>query len=409
MSSDHRLLTASALARAAHCPASQVLPWTLGDSAWSLRGTYLHRVLALLLTVGREAALAVPADDEEWKATATGLDPHGALADLVPGYESETTRVEVELAVAVRPEVSARRLPIMDRAYGAGGLDPGEIPGTMDALVVTPEAVAVVDWKTGHGYQPPPADHHQLLHYALAARELTGAPEILVALGMVHDDGAIQWRSATVDAWALDTYAEDLSVVERRVARAGQQLASGRVPDVHAGPWCTHCPALAQCPSTRELLAQVIEPSPLDLEARAQAMVAQDAGRAYEVWKRVAELEDVLGRAVRAQAAATGLELRDGRRLAMSEVERLDPSVAYETISALLGEEAANQACPAVVKREASKASVERTVREFTVVPSGMKAREASRLRRKATEDVMRALREAGAVRVHTQLREVGK
>lgn len=238
-------LTGSGIGRVSLCLSAELLPKTRhAGNRWTSWGNVAHEFLCRANTDGRDEALAAaPAEHRD----ALGLieldklpvDPKCFVPEVTWRYSvKEDTAVEVARGQLVRN-------------YGEHD-GPWEVWGTADVLGVTPDAVIIIDYKTGW------ADHDaktsaQLKFYALAACRTYGRTRATVFICRIRDDGTPFYDSAEFSLFELDGFAQDLFTLCDRLEDARKQdPAEWRTTE---GEHCRHCPALPHCPAKAKLLA----------------------------------------------------------------------------------------------------------------------------------------------------------
>lgn len=227
-------LSFSGLERAEKCPPSVALPHVIDDRHFG----YRERGVALHGYVETRDLTKVP---EEYRDEARAMDL-GAL-----DRAGEWAR---EVAFAYRPEMdTARELGrSLERDYS--GVEQGEVPGTADLVGLLPDAVVVLDLKTGNGPLPEPRKALQLQAIAVSAARAYGREKAWVGWLRLLG-GELVWRLEPLDAWELELAATRIRDLVRAAALA-------RVDDAPVlGPWCRYCPAFRRCPAQTQLLAAV--------------------------------------------------------------------------------------------------------------------------------------------------------
>ena len=116
-------------------------------------------------------------------------------------------------------------------------------------------------------------------------------------------------------------------------------------------------------------------------------------GRTAEVYRAMKVLQheaEEMGEVLRSMARTAPVDIGDGRSLMVRNVEResIDAGAAWPALVSLLGEDAAR----AAVSMETSKSAIERGVK------AAKAAGKVSGTIKAATEQVMEAVRQAGAV-----------
>jgi len=342
--------TMSGLPRAAACPGAYALPHANTTSADAVAGVASH-----------EAAERAVVNDELDKLPdeIRALMPSGSFAVPEPTIYYDWV---ADTARAPNDAAKGRRL------YTPG---PTELPGTPDLLITTPAGrLVVLDYKR-HADVGAPDRNEQVMAYALAAARITSAREAIVAVAYIDVDehGTVILKrplvTREVDEIDLDAFRVRLRGIMDRVA----EQRSRAVPDVSEGPHCKHCPALPYCPAKRELLLRLANGA----EARElDAMIPLTPRTAAIAYMNLKHAEGLLARirsAVYAYAAEVDVPLPSGMVLGKRTVEgneQLDGEIVATVLTELHGSEVADFA---TIKREGTKAGIERAIRRAGVKP----------------------------------------
>lgn len=357
------LFTGSQAERAELCPASQALPWAKAEAEPARRGNVVHAFLALVPRVGREAALAAIATDED-RATCAVID-----LDRLPIVDAAGFAAEVALAYDVELTTAREIGRDIGRAYGP--LGPHEVPLTLDVLGLGADgqSVFVGDYKTGRGHVTPARENRQLRLGALAACRAYGRERAEVALVHVVDDHVFFDR-ATLDIFDLDAHADDLRITAAAVLAARQEVATGRTPDVVEGAHCRYCPAFKGCPAKTSLLRNITERpsewrgqvSAALVESEDEALDLERARQAYMLWRRAKEVVDRAGDQLHAYAFEVGgIPLDDGRVFGPVRTAReyVDGAITRKVLTELHGADIAERA----VTYESTKSAIRDALR----------------------------------------------
>lgn len=324
--------SASGLERAFACPASMVLPAVHRTSAHAERGTSLHAfVHAVLRGVPRSQALAsVP---EEWREAAAEIDVMRVGGDLREPRTEEAFGYNLETG-------EARAFGKIDhRAYP--DLGEGWVYGTEDFGGVRIDGVPVTgDTKTGYLDVTPAKDNPQVKFHALVRMTLDGALEV---------DGRVvhkrEGRKAYVDqtifsSFELDSFADDLADLRKRIHVARAVVERGEVPTVTTGEHCRYCPAVDSCPANVALARTTIAPSDLDADSVKRHLSTLTPEQLGAAWRKAEALEDA-AKLVKAGLktivkSGTPLPLEPGRRVHLNVVrqKRFDQDAAIEMLRA---------------------------------------------------------------------------
>ena len=244
-------LTASAMPRALACPASCALPAVSSTSDDAQRGTQVHSYLqAIADGTPREDALATVA--ESVRALCERIDtrhvPRSGETEVAMAWDVETGR--------------ARRLDVDGHRQYAP--TPSEIPGTADLVLWAGERPVVIDWKTTAFDFDLKSATAQLEHYALCVAEIAWADEVECAVGVIADDGAVEWSRWRLDAAALDRARDRARRVWERVQAARAHQGEH---DVTLGTHCRYCPSWRACPAHVRAVRQLAAGAPPSIDA----------------------------------------------------------------------------------------------------------------------------------------------
>lgn len=234
----HSLLGASAAHRWLSCPGSFALSRRephRPTSIYAATGTLAHEYIEQAARNG-----SMHCNESELDQTKT-IDGHAVpvTRDLIDGVNvmldylqtRRKTWGEVELRVS------------LDGYFPAG--PPVPVFGTLDAAMVNPPWLEIIDYKNGSGVRVNPAENPQLLFYAAGALA-SGVPEgdkitkARLTIVQPHAGGAPvrSWEISVVDLlmWVDDVLVPGVDACTR--------------PDApfNAGPWCRFCPVSHACP-----------------------------------------------------------------------------------------------------------------------------------------------------------------
>lgn len=350
-------ISASKLARAEVCPASMALPAVITPgSRYANAGNDTHDQLERVALGKREG---VP----EWLCV--------AYDELTAG----ATEVFAERCYAWSPETGrGRDLGTHGRDYS--GLQPGEIGGTVDLVVVRPEGVTVLDYKSG--YKGSPLETPQLSLLALAIAGARGLDSITV--GIVQIDADDEHVGApvtmTLDDGDLRMEAARVRRIVRRVGEARHLVSIGKTPDVKiTDDGCRYCPCKLSCPGRVGAIATLAGMVGL---AAPKVMIPVTVENAGAVWLAIDAMKSVLKAAedeVKALARTAPVPLPDGRELWCEESSREtvgDIDKAAAVIAEVYGEAAVSEAL--VVERSMTKGAIEKIAKKRAEGRTGTKA-----------------------------------
>lgn len=146
----------------------------------------------------------------------------------------------IEQAFALTPLVGARSIPLPDEEHHYHGLQPGEIPGTLDYANLLAKKLIVIDHKTGESEDfSEPAAKPQLLILMLALMRSFGEKEGII--GVLHST-----RRGLPKVYAEKVTLKELEPFEKQLKAALARIGDGTL---RPGPWCERCPAQYLCPA----------------------------------------------------------------------------------------------------------------------------------------------------------------
>jgi hypothetical protein len=204
-----------------------------------------------------------------------GGDPHEFIGDTIEGFEVTEEMIHaVELYLTVIND----RMKSMPGKWVQIGLEHRivdeewpDFGGTIDCLIETDEALAIVDFKYGQGIAVEATNNAQLMCYALLAsrsrwnRGLGTKGPILLTIVQPrahHQDGPVR-------TWECSP--GDLTEFESRVGR----IIEAQPVEFLAGDHCRWCPAKVNCPELHRYTLEMAQ-----AEFRVDEM---DAERATEI------------------------------------------------------------------------------------------------------------------------------
>lgn len=261
------------------------------------------------------------------EAAIKGTSNHDAIEDdIVSGELSKhlvvqralegATSVEVEVAYALDVEKeTVRRIGVrVGRNYGP--LGPNEIALSTDALVRRGE-VWVWDWKSRKRVTPA-LRNLQLRAACVAVMKTEGLSRVHGGIGYLDNDDA---DVHDFDVFDIPMFFSDMRAMLARIGQARGLVASGQVPEVHAGSWCDYCPAIAYCPAHTRLAMSML--GELDyVEKQVAFMTAEQAGRSWTLLKQIQSLADKVEASLKLRAKQDVVPLPNGKRLALIDCRR---------------------------------------------------------------------------------------
>lgn len=240
MAKKHSVIGASSCERWWNCPGSVKLIAKAPKQAASKyadEGTAAHQLAETCLLGGTYPELwldeTIEAGDSKIKVTEEMVEAVQVYLDCIH-QDMRDTGVGLE-ALKVEHKFALTRI------------DP-EAFGTCDAVLATPGAMYVYDFKYGAGVPVEAADNRQLLYYALGAAQSglgLGPPKrftiTIVQPRAPHRDGPIRRAHYTTEE--LAEFSAGLAKAVQRVRQNDEALK--------AGPWCKFCAAKGMCPEAR--------------------------------------------------------------------------------------------------------------------------------------------------------------
>lgn len=272
------------------------------------------------------------------------------------------------------------------------GVGENEIPMTADAIGEEGNCVLVLDDKLKRSWEVPASRHPQLRALALAACRASGKERARVTW-IKWDPQAYEerkefvevWRdSAEIDSFELDVIADEIRDSFRAWKRSVAIVKEGKHPNVSLGPWCRFCPARDVCHGQTALIRHAFK-APASWEEELMSLAPERMGEAYQMANVVGAIAHRIKSLCQLHAKEVGpIPLPDGSILQLVEgkaTERVvDARKVAEFLSENFGAEVALKACDL----DASKASIERALKEVHQGP--------------ALKSVLSALREMGAI-----------
>ncbi len=258
---------------------------------------------------------------------------------------------------------------------------PGEIAGTIDALLLDEDCAIVVDWKTGSGFGntvPSAAENWQLHLYALMVARAYKFNRVETHIVRITTDG-VRTTSHTLDAMDLDMVAAEVQALVASVA------TSKPTPGLH----CRRCKAVAACPATATATDALVPVQPVAIEIKTPEQASAALVRLRQVQAACEQMEAML----KIYAINNdGIALPGGKKWVKTTVDRESISLSGQDMAmgvGLICEAGAESALES--KTTTSKAAIERALKA-----SGLKGKDL----RAKMDGLMSELRAAGVVRV---------
>lgn len=330
------------------CAASEVLPHTREQHAYSEDGQELHRDAEAAAQLGDMDGL--PPRVAKMIAGASGImtefvlayDVAEGTARVVPGVEGRNYPAGAPFEIFMRLDLAAF---FVDQRHPD---DP--VPNV--AHPPEPRRAVVIDHKY-HAEQGHPLQHGQLMTQALALARAFNLDRVDVAISYLGTG----WVDGPFTAgWIeLDDHADRLRQLQLDVAAARKDPAAW----VRKGPHCRHCPAFWSCPAHAEALSVRPEPRLLAVPP----LIDDDKARhALELLERVELLRARLKTALYARAADRPIPLGDGRMWGPQTIqgnEALDGATVYQLAAERYGREHA----ASFIEAKATKARLDEAIK----------------------------------------------
>ncbi len=352
--------SSSQLERLAACPASGALPQVRSVTPWSERGRVVHRYLEQVRTVGSEAALVEVPD--EYRALCEAIDlealPKGTwAAEVALAFNVETGEVRELGRGGEREDLYADVDPLV------------EIPGVLDGVGVSFDAVFVPDWKTGWAPVAPPERNHQLRFNALLAARAFDRHQAVVELVRIREDGSVHRQRAELDAFELVLVRDEVRAIHATVQEArGRYLEEGEAAlQPVEGPWCRYCPAFAHCAAKKSLLVEALQTDDDVVDGHLASLTDEKVAAGWKMIRRARELLGRVEQTLREYAYARPVYLGDGLWLGRIEKagnEQLDGRIAWAVVAEQRGQKIADQVLEPYMSKKAVEMAVRKTLAE---------------------------------------------
>lgn len=206
--------------------------------------------------------------------------------------------------------------------------------GTVDALILLPDVITVIDLKFGQGIRVEAIDNTQILLYALGAYQSLSrkAREKIKRIKMI----IYQPRMDNVSEWEI-TKPELLERAEA-ISLAASETPSEN-PSLHAGDWCRFCPAQPVCKEQERVMLKTIGSqfdslTAVDLLSDDELRTALDNKASIIGW--LSAIETYVSERLIEGGSLEGYKLVEGRSLRQWS----DDTIAADCLETLLGESA---------------------------------------------------------------------
>jgi hypothetical protein len=262
----HAQLSPSKRSRFSLCPGSAKYPDTGTAGPAAIDGTHSHTLLERCIKAGL-------------------ADPLGMIGVTLEDHDGTFT-VDADRAQRVKVAVEYIRSRNATELHAETRVDPArlvgrsDMAGTIDALVIAPDVLEIVDYKDGM-HHVPATGNPQLEQYAvgvLAEYPVRPYPFRTVRLTIIQPKLATKGM-APIDTW--ETTVDDiLDRVVPRLQREGAACDDPGAPRIPGDVQCRYCPIKGQCP---ELAAHTLNSAgiafPTVTEAPALDIVDQAADK----------------------------------------------------------------------------------------------------------------------------------
>ncbi len=322
------LPTASALDRAAVCPASEALPhFSSAGTSYRESGAVKHAFLEAVPNVGPEEAIKLAPEKYREELALIDLSKETGLGEFV-----DKAKFAAEVTFAFDIETGKARVlgQGLGRDYSSATVN--EVVGTVDLVGVTVDAAVVPDVKTGHAYLDPER-MRQLKFLSLAACAAYSKSVAISGIIRLREDGSSYFSRVEFDEFSLSEFELELRDIVAAVRAARVQAERGERLETVEGEHCRYCPAFNSCPSKMALVkAFAVAPDALGvtIEGASEEELAL-------AWERADALEKVIERvkdSIRLRARQRPVHL--GKGWVLAETKPIDQAVKEGVATAVL-------------------------------------------------------------------------
>lgn len=251
----HAVLSASAAKRWLNCPPSVRLCEGFDDdeSVYAAEGTLAHALAEITINHRLDKITRAAFKTEEKRIK---LDPmyNQEMADYIEGYVDQVMEIIADARKECKDATILTEQMLDYSKYATGGF------GTGDVVVITDDAIHVIDLKYGKGVPVSAIDNPQLRLYGLGAIE---------AFAIIYDFTKVRMTiiQPRLDSMSTDEMTvEDLEKWGREYVAPRAQLAWDGVGDFAVGDHCRFCKARRLCRARAE---KNLELAKLDFKAPA--------------------------------------------------------------------------------------------------------------------------------------------
>ncbi len=382
------ITSGSGLERFFYCRASNVLQRTYDerDNSDTSRGREIHGHLHRV-GEGMDPIASLDEVEERHRDAAAEID----LEDL-----KDVLGLSPEMTIAYNPQTDTARVlgSGLERQYEEAGLEPDEIPVTMDVIGLDradgPTRGVVVDFKTGWGRIAPTHKNWQMKGGALALARAFDLDEVVAQLIYLREGKSVKRDRALFSAADLAAIAGEAKL-RWMLAQRDRALYEdkGITPDATRGSWCKYCASFFVCPGQINLIREIVDPAgPLTV----RGPLTHD--ELADVYNRMEELEPAwkhLRKSIYAAAHERPVKvktLEDGTQLwlGLTEVEgneKIDAKIAREVVAELLDDpKAADEISAYTISKDRIHKAVMKRVQRGQGAPTERRIYEAIKHRR---------------------------
>jgi hypothetical protein len=211
-------------------------------------------------------------------------------------------------------------------------------------------------------------NHWQIDTGALAIARTYGLDTMEGQLVFARENGPPIVKRKKLDTLDLDIIADEVRQAYDRALEQRALVDAGKMPTgLHAGDWCTYCPARNWCPVRTSMIRAVVSSDEWDDLLRIRPLSLGQVPEAYRRIRAAKKLINAIEKAVYAAAREKPILLGkddDGTEHWLGHIveegdERVDGKVAHAVLAEMHGEKVANDA----VALATTKAAIERVLK----------------------------------------------
>lgn len=325
-----------------------------------------------------------------------------AALDAVPeAFREDASVIDVLKLPCANPESYASEVPLAWN-WVTGEARPTdytdcnvveEIAGTLDVVGLTPEAVVVLDYKTGRRFLGRPGLSKQLRTYAMMAAVAYGRTKAVLGFIRIDDEGKAWWSSEVLTAEDLDAVKAEL--VELMMGLAVAEQTPPHQLELRDGAHCDWCPAKRRCPALLAMATALGNDPGAIVPLGGIELTLEQAGRALNRMASLTLVMKLAESSIREASRVLGpIPLGDGRfkghqPIATRNITDVDKAV--EIVATVVGPDRAAK----MVERSVSMGAVEAAAKSYLVDTTG-KPRGVGKL----TDELSDKLEKGGALTV---------